>query len=183
MPEMPLSQQLARSQIAIGWPRTLLVLVVVLVIIVVSLQFLIASYERILVGRSKDLDREMQDLQGTIPANDLARLIKLDQQIRNLKLLLDSHVYLSRLLDEIERLTLPQVRYIVLNVDRPNKRIAIRGIAPAMETVGLQAASFSQSPLISAVVLKNAAISSGGGVIFDLELSFVPTAIQSATKQ
>lgn len=182
MPEIPLSQQLSRSQISIGWPRLLFVLVLVLVIGVIAVQLLIASYERVLVGRSQDLDRELQDLAGVIPSNDLARLTKLDQQIKNLRTLLSSHVYLSRFLDELERLTLPQVRYIIVNINRANSLVSIRGSAPSMDAVSIQAASFAQSPSIASVIVKSANISAGGGVLFNLDITFAPSLIQFAAQ-
>jgi hypothetical protein len=182
MPEIPLSQQLSLRQIPIGWPRVLFVLVLVLVIVVIAAQLLIASYERVLAGRSQDLDRELQDLAGVIPSSDLARLTKLDQQIKNLRKLLASHVYLSRFLDELERLTLPQVRYVIVNINRTKSLVSIRGLAPSMDAVGLQAASFAQSPSIASVIVKSASISTGRGVLFDLDITFVPSLIQSAAQ-
>lgn len=178
MPEIPLSAQLSRSQISIGWPRLLFVLVLVLVIGVIAVQLLIASYERVLVGRSQDLDRELQDLAGVIPSSDLTRLMKLDQQIRNLRTLLNSHVYLSRFLDELERVTLPQVRYISVHINRATSRVSIRGSAPSMDAVSAQAASFAQSPSITAVIVKGANSAAGGGVLFDLDITFAPSLIQ-----
>lgn len=180
MPEIPISQQLTSSRIVIGWPRTLFALVVVLIILLAAVHLMIATYSRTLVSRSAELEREIQDLAGIIPPGDLERLIKLDQQIRNLHLLLDERVYLSLLLDELERLTLPQVRYIILGVHLENAAVALRGVAPSMAAASLQAEAFAQSQFIREVTVNSVSVAAGrgGGVTFDIDLSFDRALVQ-----
>jgi hypothetical protein len=182
MPPAPISQQLSPTRIAIGWPRTFFVLTLILVILTISAQLLIASYNRLLASRSKQVERDIEDLKDTIPSEDLERLVKFDRQIRNLRLLLNNHVYQTRLLDEIERFTLPQVRYSTLNIHRLNAVAALRGRAPSMEAVSLQAAAFSQSDSITSVTVKRASISNDGGVAFEMDLGFKRSLLQPYTQ-
>ncbi len=182
MLQTPSSYQLQHSQIAVGWPRVLFSLVIIGILVLTGIQFLIASYNRVLLGRSEDLTKKIDELSKAIPEEDLARLIKFDQQIKNLKLLLNSHVYLSRVFDEIERLTLPQVRYVAINIDLSRNLLSLRGIAPSMEVVGTQAAAFSQSPSIVSVMMSGASTYAKGGVIFGLNITFKPSITRFPTR-
>lgn len=178
MPEIPQVFQFSRSQISIGWPKMLFVTVLVVLLTLTAAQFLIARYEYALTTRSQDIELEIQNLAGVIPETDLSRLTKLDQQIRNLKLLLESHVYLSHALDELEALTLPQVRYVSVGIDRAKTKISIIGIAPSMDAVGMQAAAFSQSPSIQSVAVNSANIAAAGRILFNFEIVFADSLIQ-----
>jgi hypothetical protein len=180
MAEIPTPRSLAAQEIQIGWPRTLFLLVVVIVLVVVASQLLITSYGAALARRADTLAGDIRDLSGTIPAEDLDRLLALDRQIKNLTALLGRHVYFSRAFDEIERLTLPQVRFVAMNVDRNRSLITIRAIAPSLEALASQAASFSRSLSFTSVMVKNTSRASGGGVLFDLELAFDPSLLQFA---
>lgn len=175
MPEIPSSRPFSQAEIQIGWPRTLFVLVLIIAIVVTGARLLIASYERVLTGRSEGLNQEIQDLTKAIPAADLGRLITLDRQIKNIKLLLGAHVYFSKFLDELERLTLSQARYIIMNISLDKRAVTLRGFAPTMDAVAVQAAAFSRSKNIERIIVKSANTSpAGGGVLFDFDVFFSP---------
>lgn len=150
---------------------------VVLVLAVVAAQLLIGSYSRVLAGRADGLTADIQDLAGVIPTGDLDRLVVLDRQIKNLGTLLGTHVYFSRALDEVERLTLPQVRFISIGIDRSRALITIRGIAPSLDSLAVQSAAFSQSSAFSSVTVKNTS-QAASGILFDLDLAFDQSLIQ-----
>jgi hypothetical protein len=172
MPEIPISHQMSSARIAVGWPRTLFVLTAVLVMLVVGANILIAGYNRVLTSRSAEIERDIKALSAAVPAEDLNWLVKLDSQIQNLRLLLDRHAYLSRLLDELERLTLPQVRYTSADIDIANSSVSLRGIAPSLGDLSLQAAALRQSPHIIEVMVNSASTAVGGVVEFDMDLIF-----------
>jgi hypothetical protein len=172
MPEIPISQQMSSARIAVGWPRTLLALTVVLVILTIGAQVLIAGYNRALASRSAEMDSEIRALSGAVPKEDLDWLVKLNLQISNLHLLLNQHVYLSRLLDALERATLPQVRYTVAEINIADSTVSLRGIAPSLADLSLQAAALRQSPHIAEVMVHSANAAAGGAVEFDMDLLF-----------
>jgi hypothetical protein len=172
MPEISISHQMSSARIAIGWPRTLFALTAVLVILAVGAQILIAGYSRVLASRSAAMDSEIRALSGAVPGEDLDWLVKLNLQIRNLHLLLNQHVYLSRLLDALERATLPQVRYTVADISIADSVVSLRGIAPSLEDLSLQAAALRQSPHIIEVMVNSANVAAGGAVEFDMDLIF-----------
>lgn len=182
MPQIPSTRQFSKAEIELGWPRMLFALILIIAIAATGARLLIAGYERVLSGRSADLDQEIQDLEKTIPADDLVRLITLDRQIKNIKLLLGTHIYFSKFLDELERLTLSQVRYIIMSASSDKQMVTLSGSAPSMNAVSVQAAAFSKSKNIARLIVKSANTSPAGGVLFDFDIFFVPSLIQPSAK-
>lgn len=176
-PERNQHSQLAGARIAIGWPRMLLSVTIILIILVIAAYLLILTYDRILSAQAGRLDRETRDIADTISREDLQQLMQLDLQIRNLSLLLDRHVHISHVLNEMERVTLPQVRYMTVAVrieDGPERRIIAeaRGIAPSLEAVSLQAAALGESDFVQDVRVNSVRVGEGGVMEFDINVLF-----------
>lgn len=178
MPEIPLPpqlQQLSSARISVGWPRTLFSVSVAFVILVVAAYLILITYKGVLSGRTGNLESEINNLAGAVPAGELERLTKLDRQIRNLYTLLNERSYVSLFLSGLEGMTLPQVRYTSVEIDRLNFGVRLTGVATSMEEVSLQTAAFVQSPGIVDARFSTVNVSPDGrGVEFDAELLFNP---------
>lgn len=166
------------QQMRAEWPRALLVFIIIVTIAVTAARFMLAGYERLLIGQKQDLEKEIHDLSNSIPADDLSRLITLDRQIENLKLLLSQHTYASNLLNEIKSSVLRETRYVAIKAELEKRSVTLFGIASNMNAVSLQAASIGQSPAIESVIVKNVAILPAGGAAFDFDVIFAPELIQ-----
>jgi len=181
MAEIPTPKSLSQMQIEIGWPRTLFVFVLLLSIMITAANLMLVSYKRVLDGRNADIKQEIDDLSKSIPSADITRLITLDRQIKNLRVLLSKHTYVSRIYDQIESLTQPQVRWTIINVNAEKHMVVLRGLAPTMGAVALQTAAFSQSKQFESVTINNAN-TAVGGISFDTELKFAPSLILPAAR-
>jgi hypothetical protein len=181
MPETQYFKTMHSAPISPGWPVLLFSLTISIVILVTVIGFSLNQYERFLMKQSGDISKEISDLEKSIPPEDLSRITKLNLQIKNLKSLLPQHIYFSRLLDDIERLTLLQVRYLALTINKENKNLTIRGFAPSPDLVSKQAASLAQSSFINLVKINNAN-RVGTGIFFELEVEFKPDMLKASQK-
>jgi len=174
MAEIP--KPFSQVEIRVGWPRTLLLASLIFFVLSVSVYFVLAGYVRVADRQSKDLDKEIQDIAASLPADEIQKLIVLDSQIKNLKGLLPNHVYLSRVLEYLEVNTLPRTKITGVVVSTKNRQLSLQGVVPDTQTASLQAASFEKSKDTAAFSIKSIGTSVGGlGFIF--EIFFNPSLI------
>lgn len=173
MAELP--KPFSQAQIEVGWPKTFLTISAVAFIASLSFYFILAGYERFVSRQDRDLDKEIQDIAATLAPEEVQKLLLLDSQIQNLKSLLPSHTYGSRVLEYLEANTLPRTKYTSVSLSLRSRRLSLQGIAPDVENVSLQAEALSRAEETEAFATKNVGAGQGGfgflfEVIFDKDL-------------
>jgi hypothetical protein len=100
----------------------------------------------------------------------IKELSRLDRRIETGKNLLKTHVSVSKLFDEIERLTLATVRFGSFSYAQKDGARAIimaQGAAASFNAVALQSGGFSKSAVITEPVFSNVNIGDVGNIQFD----------------
>lgn len=174
MPEIP--KPIPQAQITIGWPRNLFIFSLMLVLISAAASLALGAYKKILEGQNEDIDQEISDIAVSISPAEIQKLLTLDSQIKNLKQLLPNHVYFSRILDQLELNTHPQVRLVSFSVNQVNREISLAGSAPSTEVVSQQAAAYAAMKNIESVAIRNVSLDPKGQK-FNFSVRFKPQLI------
>ncbi len=95
----------------------LLIFGVVLLISVVAGYFLLNTMVMDARSELASLDSQYMDINNERDRSAEDRILTLSRQLGLINRLLDSHIYWSQGLDKLERLTLPEIRYVNLNGD------------------------------------------------------------------
>lgn len=124
-------------------------------------QFTVRSIE----SKRESLDRA----RAAFEPSTIKELSRLDARLNASGLLLDSHVAMSRLFDEIESQTLASVRFkdFSLSESGPGRLVVtMAGTAQSFNALALQADVFGGSPLFSEPLFSDFNIDTTGNVVF-----------------
>lgn len=100
----------------------------------------------------------------------IEELSRLDTRINSAKTLLKSHIAVSGLFDELEKLTLDSVRYDTFQYSVPAPGhivLSMTGEAASYNAVALQSDAFSKSSIITDPIFSNVTIGRNGAITFD----------------
>jgi hypothetical protein len=109
---------------------------------------------------------------GQFEPATIKELSRLDMRIRTGEALLNEHVALSKLFDELEALMLTSVRFSDFSYSSVGSGkiiLTAKGEAQSFNAVALQSGEFSKSDVISDPIFSNVNIGNTGAIQFDFE--------------
>jgi Tfp pilus assembly protein PilN len=176
------SELQARSKFSLSRAsRVALYVVIVLLVLEGLLYGLIFFYERQVRKNILALDQENASTDFEIGKTEKDRLEAISFQTRlgNLKTLLDSHLFWSELLKELERVTYRGAQFTALGGDEGEQKLIISGSVPSYKDLAKLMLGLTTSPQVKDVVLGSSGLEKGteGGYGFTLEVTFNPSVL------
>lgn len=119
-----------------------------------------------IASKQESLDRSREAFE---PAT-IKELSRIDTRIKTGTLLLNEHLSVSKLFDELERLTLENVRFDSFSYQKGESgrgKLTAAGAATSFNSVALQSGGFSKSPIITEPIFSGVNIGEAGVIDFD----------------
>ncbi len=139
----------------------------------------LASYLGLTFGYGKYLDaqisgvnRNLDALASRVGAGDQDAFLKFQFQLLNLRTLLASHVAVSRIFPVLEANTNVRVQLTGLDINIPELRVDIRGLAQSYGVLSEQLLAYDRLPQVLRYQLMNAQVAEGGRVSFTATVFF-----------
>jgi hypothetical protein len=133
----------------VGWPKRFftfsLVIFVAVLLIYVGLAF---GYKLFLKKSLEDLGGKLDELSRQITQEEKDSLAILYSQLTNMRSLLGSHVFSSKVFTLLESITHPKVVYLGLDLNTKEREIIITGAAATYEDLTAQLALLESSSQI-----------------------------------
>lgn len=102
------------------------------------------------------------------------KIIDLEKNLKNVKNLLSQHIYSSKLLALLEKLTLLQVRWTDFNLKIESGLLSLKGQANNYSTLAKQILIFTQEPSFKEIKTSGISLGQLGGVKFNMEINLNP---------
>lgn len=167
---MPVSLRNQKLTSAVASPKNFVFGSLAFLLIASALYLFLSGYAKLVQSRIKSADREIQDVVASISLEEVDRVITLDAQIRGLKKLLPSHLYISSVFDFLENNTNPDITFKSLKVSVQNNTISLAGTGKDLQGISVQAAAFKQNSDIKDVILKDV---NGVGAAYNFQLDLL----------
>jgi Tfp pilus assembly protein PilN len=165
MQEINLLQNKVKDK-TLSWERrnrvivTLFTLILILEILVgVGLYVLTQTTK----GQIKDVQAKNQTIQNALDSNqkDLAAAKGLQAELKNLKVLLNNHVYWSQFFNKLAALTPKKTAFSTVSASSTDGKVRLNGIAPSYIDIGKLILSLSTSDSFSSAKLTTVAPTTG----------------------
>lgn len=179
MPEQKpqsINEQFLAETSSVGMPWRLLVFGIVIlglsIAIYIGLRF---GYGAYLDSQSDDVERRLDDLAKQVKPEDQRNFISFYSQLINLKSVLDSHEFGSKIFAFLEKNTLSSVYYTEANFLTGSKALLLKGAADTSETLVGQMNVLDGAPELTSVFLDQMNFDPrGGSVGFSATITFNP---------
>lgn len=152
------------------WPKGFLILTIFLLIFVI----LSAVVVKFLTARSAktlaNLEQEIAQQEAAFSSAQSNEVLNFQNELANLKTILNDHVIFSNALNTIALNTHQQIQFLSLKVNYDDKIIEINGVAPSNEVIAQASTVFSGLPNVLQVGFKNIK-ASGNGMQFIMTLN------------
>ncbi|OGY57220.1 MAG: hypothetical protein A2Y84_00170 [Candidatus Colwellbacteria bacterium RBG_13_48_8] len=148
--------QFVESGLAVGWPRkffTFSLFVFILVTLVYA--GLAFGYRAFLNGRIEATQDKLEELSNQVTDEQRENLITLYSQVANMRDLLGNHKFASNVFALLETVTGQKVVYISFDLDVPDRRVSLEGVAGSYEDLVAQLVLYENAPEIEQYTLKS----------------------------
>lgn len=149
-------------------------LLVVVILIQLGLSFMVNKSETALL----ELEITLAEKKTEEEKRTEAMVFDFQQKIRDFPLIINRHVYPSRLFRFFEELCHPDVWFSKAKINLLNNSIRVSGNALDFSTLDQQLAIFKEESLITEVSLSSLSINKKGGALFDFDLVFNPQTVK-----
>jgi len=168
-------QFIAESSVA-GLPWRLLIFGVVVLALAIAIYLgLRFGYGAYLDAQFKDTEKRLDDLARQVKPEDQKNFIGFYSQLINLKSVLDTHEFGSKVFSFLEKNTLSSVYYTEASFLASGKALTLKGAADTSETLVGQMNVFDKTPELLSVSLDQMNFDPrGGSVSFSAMLTFNP---------
>lgn len=169
-----LTGQIGPERPIIGWPWRLFLFSLLALTAAAVLYFgLEFGYKTYLNSQIQNRDGAIDELTKTISPEEQRRFIDFYSQLANLKVLLNNHLFTSRLFPLLESNTNQLVYYDSVDFSIKDRRLALEGVAASYEALSQQLAAFNQVSEVERVLI-NESRRDGERVRFRLNLFINP---------
>ncbi|MDO8523992.1 MAG: hypothetical protein Q7R74_02060 [bacterium] len=141
--------------------------ILILAILAAGGVFLFQQYTE---GQIKAEQESLARSRGAFEPATIEKLSRLDSRIGAGKTLLSQHVSVSKLFDELEKLTLSSVRYNDFEYSTPapgHVVLTMSGEAASFNAVALQSDAFAKSAIVTDPIFSNVNVGKTGAITFD----------------
>lgn len=147
---------------------------IVLVLLALSVSVSIFIYRSSLESEIRKINQDIARIGESVDANLLTQMKVFDNQIINLKKVLDAHREGSKLFSFLEEHTLRQVMFndLSVNVDRPEFNVSGRAVTYTI--LAKQISHLESIPGVTDVSISDISLTSEGGVKFSMRVRLKP---------
>lgn len=166
-------EQLGREPVRTpGWSGTLLMLTGTLFFISILIAGgLTYGYQPYLNAQVKALDAKIKKFSEDVPVEDQQKILVFSSQLINLKKLLKQHIFISPVLEWLQKNTSPNVYYSKMVLDVAKKSISLSGSAKTVNDFAEQVQVFSVQPEIVSATFTNLGLGKDNLWTFDIGLT------------
>lgn len=169
-----LAERIGRERPVVGWPWRLFLFSMLVLAAAAVLYFgLEIGYKTYLDAQIRARDLAIADLSQTISPEEQRRFVDFYSQLANLRVLLDGHVFVSRLFPLLEANTNQLVYFDSVDLNMKDRRLALEGVAASYEALAQQLEALDRAPEIERVLVGESR-RDGNFVRFRLSLFLVP---------
>ena len=157
-----------------SWQNTLFYFSFGLLLLVVLSYFVLDIY---LDKAETRLGEREEELAQTKTAEEITleqELSNYEKKIQNFSILIDQHLFSSRIFEFIEKNTHPEVWFSTLSLDPRKRGVNLSGDTENFVTLHQQVQIFKASPSVQNINLAKIAIGKEGRIAFDLSLILDP---------
>lgn len=134
----------------------------------------------ILLNRTKAGERDQiagqnRDKEQSLRPEELESVGMLDKRLKNLRVLLDNHLFASNIFKVIEQNTHPQARFTTFNFTADSRKLDMSGETASYSALARQIAILERAAQIERVEFGGLSTAEGKGVGFKLSIIFKPT--------
>jgi len=144
------------------------VIAMIPLITVIGIYVGMSVYIGFLEGGIEDIKRESQEIQAQRDTEAEEEVIKFDQRMERISLLLDSHVHSSKLFDFIEDNTHPRVQFTDFSFEALDNLVTMSGLTASYLTLGEQLIALQQKEQISSLTVSGVDLIKSGQVGFSV---------------
>lgn len=149
-------------------------LLVIVILIQFGLNFMVNKSEIAL----SELEIILAEKKTEEEKNKETMVFDFQEKIRDFPLVINRHVYPSRVFRFFEDLCHPDVWFSKARIDLPSNSIRVSGDALDFSTLDQQLAIFKEESLITEVSLSGLSINENGGASFDFDFVFDPQTVK-----
>jgi len=176
-------QFLEPEKLPVGWPWRLLLFSVFLFALILFIYLgMIWGYQPYLAKEKVSLNKQIDQIGGTISQADRDNFVNFYSQLINLQGLLENHVSGSSIFDFLERNTNQQVYFNEATVTVTDHFLRLGGVARSYDNLVSQMVAFEQAPETARVVLEQSQVSNNG-ISFLMDVYFKPMLLNSSQNQ
>jgi hypothetical protein len=159
-----------------GWLGKLLFLSIFLLIIVIVL-YLAANFYTNYINKSiADINNKIKNLSNEISASDRNEVLGFYSQLINLKGLLASHIYTSKIFNRLELVTHPKVAFSSFSYDGKNNSLKLEAYTDSLDSLAQQLLAFQKVTDFTKVNISDIRLSDNK-ISFSVEINFKPSFI------
>lgn len=129
------------------------------------------GYKAFLSASIADLDAEIEEARTRIGIEEQENLIIFNSQLANLKTLIGSHIFGSKILAFMESATHGRVAYSAANLTVEDRTLALEGVTDSYATLVSQIVAYENAPGVENIILGSNSFD-GGLVKFSVKVVF-----------
>jgi len=148
----------------------LMILSIGFLIVVVLISLGLWRYQSNLIKNKVSLTERIENLQNQRNDDLESNFIELGKRIKGFEKILEHRIYLSKVFEMIEELTLSQVKFADMNIDLSENKFNLKTEASSYSVLAKQVLIFKEDPRIKNVDLSKAVLSTYGRVASELTL-------------
>ena len=122
---------------------------------------LLLGYRPFLNNRIAEVQRSIDELATSVPAEEQEDLLRFYSQIVNLKTLLDNHISLAKFFPFLEQQANRRVSYDTVFLDTKNRELILEGIAESYAVLAEQLQALHQAPEAASYTLSQSQTAEG----------------------
>lgn len=149
--------------------KILWVLTVILVIVTGSLYFWLNFR---LSPQISSIEQEIETLNANQKVLQAQQFVVLQSQLRSLRTILENHIYGSNLLNFLESITHPQVRFESINVDLVTRKISLSSEAASFNVAAEQLKILEANSMVDDFSVSDFKTGQTGSISFGLVINF-----------
>lgn len=146
----------------------------IILFLVVIIWFGLLFYKNSIDKKIESTKQQTESLSEQENKEMQTKILALEKNLKNVKNLLSQHIYSSKLLALLEKLTLPQVRWTDFNFKIESGLLSLKGQANNYSTLAKQILIFQEEPSFKEVKTSGISLGQLGGVKFNMEINLNP---------
>lgn len=146
----------------------LMIVAVVLLVVTLAAAGGMFVYSKYLQGLEQSKAQQLLQKQKEISSDSVEQFIRLKNRLLASETLVNQHVQLSQFFDELEKITLQNVRFVSMNIQVAADRTAtlnLTGQAKTFNTLAAQSKAFASEPYIKSAIFSSIAPDSSSKMV------------------
>jgi len=152
--------------------NALFVFSIVIIVLVFSVYGGFWYYKKVLTDNIEEVSQKTLDLENERDKDEEKKIVGAEKKLENIKDILDSHVFSSKVFSFLEEFSNPQVSFSSFTFNAIGLQVELSGRAASYEVLAKQMVTFQNNSNINKVDVSGIQLSQEGGVEFEMEMGF-----------